>query len=127
VFLPGGQLIRVARSAIASLYGLDSITDYDERRQTLAHLLDNNTYMLRAVDRSLTVDVSYLHFSSHGLCLVDSVLSQRSPPPWLRLFRCATSDAMYLLSLTVVSHSRRLPRSCVCSGVLPLPPCLCHR
>jgi hypothetical protein len=98
-------LIRVARSAIASLYGLDSITDYDEHRHTLEHLLDNNTYMPRAVDRSLPVDVSYLHLSSHGLCLADSVLSQPSASPQLRLFRCATSPAMSLLSLTVVSHS----------------------
>jgi hypothetical protein len=55
-----GQLIRVARREIASLYGLDSITDDDERRHTLEHLLDNNAYMLRAVDRSLPVDVRYL-------------------------------------------------------------------
>jgi hypothetical protein len=98
-------LIRVARSAIASLYGLDSITDYDEHRHTLEHLFDNNTYMLRAVDRSLPADVRYLHLSSHGLCLADSVLSQPSASPQLRLFRYATSPAMSLLSLTVVSHS----------------------
>jgi hypothetical protein len=64
-----------------------SITDYDEHRHTLEHLLDNNTYMPRAVDRSLPVDVSYLHLSSHGLCLADSVLSQQSASPQLRLFR----------------------------------------
>jgi hypothetical protein len=87
-----------------------SITDYDEHRHTLEHLLDNNTYMPRAVDRSLPVDVSYLHLSSHGLCLADSVLSQRSPSPRLRLFRCATSPAMSLPLLTVVSHSHRRPR-----------------
>jgi hypothetical protein len=57
---------------IASLY---CITDYDARRHTLEHLLDNNTYMLRAVDRSLPVDVRYLHLSSRGLCLADRVLS----------------------------------------------------
>jgi hypothetical protein len=69
------------------------------------HLFDNNTYMLRAVDRSLPADVRYLHLSSHGLCLADSVLSQPSASPQLRLFRYATSPAMSLLSLTVVSHS----------------------
>jgi hypothetical protein len=137
-------LIRVARSAIASLYGLDSITDYDEHRHTLEHLLDNNTYMLRAVDRSLTADVRYLHLSRRGLCLADHVLSQRSPSPQsvasvrvcclschvfaianrrfsqrsasrgrLRLFRCATSPAMSLPSLTVVFHSHR------CLRILP--------
>jgi hypothetical protein len=61
-----GQLIRVARREIASLYGLDSITDDDERRHTLEHLLDNNTYMLRAVDHSLPVAVRYLHLSWRG-------------------------------------------------------------
>jgi hypothetical protein len=44
-----------------------SLTDYDEHRHTLEHLIDNNTYMPRAVDRSLPVDVSYLHLSSHGV------------------------------------------------------------
>jgi hypothetical protein len=50
-------LIRVALREIASLY---SITDDDEHQHTLEHLLDNNTYMLRAVDRNLTVDVRFL-------------------------------------------------------------------
>jgi hypothetical protein len=61
---------------IASLY---SITDNDERRHTLGHLLDDNIYMMRAVDRSLPVDVRFPHLSSGGLCLANSVLSQRSP------------------------------------------------
>jgi Ni,Fe-hydrogenase III component G len=52
-----GQFIRVARREIASLYGLDSITDGDERRHTLEHLHDDDTYTLCVVDRSLPVDV----------------------------------------------------------------------
>jgi hypothetical protein len=36
---------------------------------------------VRAVDHSLPVDVRYLHLSSRGLCLADSVVSQRSPSP----------------------------------------------
>jgi hypothetical protein len=102
--------------------------------------------MLHGADRNLPDDVRFLHRSSRGLCLVDSVLAQRSPSPWsvasvpvcylschvfaianrhfsqqsayprLRLFRCATCPAISLLSLTVVSHSHRRPR-------IPLP---CH-
>jgi hypothetical protein len=60
-------------------YGLDSITDDDERRPTLEHLFNDNIYMLRAIDRDLPVDVRLPHLSSRGLCLADSVLSQRSP------------------------------------------------
>jgi hypothetical protein len=75
----------------------------------LEHVLDNNTYMPPAVDRSLPVDVSYLHLSSHGLYLADSVLSQPWASPQLRLFPCATSPAMSLLLLTVISHSLRHP------------------
>jgi hypothetical protein len=59
-------LIRTARRAVASLYGLDSIADDAERRRTLEHLLANNTYILRAVDRSLPVNVLYLHLSWRG-------------------------------------------------------------
>jgi hypothetical protein len=44
--------------------------------------------MLRAVDRSLSVDVRFLHLSSRGLCLADQCStrsvrsSPRSEPNW---------------------------------------------
>jgi hypothetical protein len=67
--------------------------------------------MLSAVDCSLPVEVCCRHLSSRGLYLADSVLSQQPASSQLHLFRCSTSPAMSLLSLTVVSHSDGLPRS----------------
>jgi hypothetical protein len=55
--------------------------------------------MLRAVGRSLSVDVRFLHLSSRGLCLADP---ERSPVAFPAV-------------------------GCVGSGVLPRLLCVCYR
>jgi hypothetical protein len=50
------------------------------------------------------------------LSLTQFYHSGRLPRSRLRLLRCATSPAMSLLSLTVVSHSRRAILGCAAVG-----------
>jgi hypothetical protein len=104
-------LIRVAQRAIASLYGLDPITDYDEHRHTLEHLLDNNTYMLCAVGLSLPVDVHCLHLASHVFVIADGSFSQWSASPQFVVsvpVGYLSCHDFAIAFLTVVSHSYRL-------------------
>jgi hypothetical protein len=62
----------------------------------------------RAVDRSPTVDVRLPHLPAvASVSLTLFYHSGRLPRSELRLFRCATSPATSLLSLTVISPSRR--------------------
>jgi hypothetical protein len=121
----------VARRGIASLYDLDSITDDDELR--LSTSSRNNTYMLRAVDRSVPVDVRYRHLSSG---LADSVLSQRSPSPQsiASVLVCYLSCHVFAIADRPFSQWSASPQlvaflavGAVYSGVLPLLPRLCYR
>jgi hypothetical protein len=101
-------------------YGLDSITDDDERRPTLEHLFDDNIYMLRAIDRDIPVDVRLPHLSSRGLCLADSVLSQRSPSSQL----VASIPVRYLsCHVFAIANGRFSQRSASVQSVASIPVC----
>jgi hypothetical protein len=60
--------------------------------------------------------VSYTSPAVASVSLTQFYHSGRLPRSRLRLFRCATSPAMCLLSLTVVSHSRRAILGCAAVG-----------
>jgi hypothetical protein len=87
-----------------------------------------------AVDRSLPVDVRLPFLPSFGylfryatspamLLLSLTVVSHsgRLPRSWSRLFRCATSPAMSLVSLTVVSQPSSSPDSAAAPWRVALP------
>jgi hypothetical protein len=101
-------------------YGLDSITDDDERRPTLEHLFDDNIYMLRAIDRDLPVDVRLPHLSSRGLSLADSVLSQRSAS----VQSVASIPVRYLsCHVFALANGRFSQRSASVQSVASIPVC----
>jgi hypothetical protein len=82
-------------------------------------------YMPLAVDRSLPVDVRLPHLSSRGLCLADSVLSQRSPSSQ----SVASIQVCYLsCHVFAIANGRFSQRSASVQSVASIPVCYlsCH-